>query len=122
MGILALVRLLGSAFRSIRNGLNGAGRGAWPAVEAIVTADPERRDGIAGSVVEIVYSYRFEGELYTGMHEEPVFPEDAEYQQRFISGRRFVVRVKPGEPEISVVRDKDQTDGLEKRLEQIRRQ
>jgi len=102
MGSLALVRLLGSTFRSIRNSLNGAGSGSWPKTEATVTADPERRDGMAGSIVEIVYSYRIEGELYTGMHEEPVFLGDTEYEQRFIKGRRFVVRVRPGEPEVSV--------------------
>lgn len=119
MGSLALMRLLGSTFRSIRNGLSGIGSGAWPTVEALVTADPARRDGIGGSVVEIVYSYRVEGELYTGIHEEPVFLEDTEYQERFIKGRHFVVRVKPGEPEVSIVVDKDQTDGIEQRLTRI---
>ena len=95
-------------------------RGRWPTATATVTADPDRIAGFGGSVVEIVYSYRFEGELYTGIHEEPVIGgSDIEYIERFPKGRSFVVRVKPSEPEVSVVRDEDQTDGIRKRLERI---
>jgi hypothetical protein len=105
MGSIALVQLLGSAFRSIRNRVNAVGSGAWPKVEAVVTADAERQGDFTGSVIEIVYSYRFEGELYTGLHEEPVFLGDTEYLEGFIKGTRFLVRVKPDEPEVSLLLD-----------------
>jgi len=84
--------------------------------DAIVTDDPMR----VGSTIEIVYSYRFEGELYTGLHEEPVFAgSGTEYMERFTKGGKFFVRVKPGEPEVSVLRDADQGDGIRKEHERI---
>ncbi len=84
-----------------------------------MTADPVKSSGYGGTKVELVYSYRFQGELYTGMREEPCLGSDSEYMQRFPKGRSFVVRVKPGEPDISIVLDDDQEDGLLKRLERV---
>jgi hypothetical protein len=76
--------------------------------------------GYGGTKVEIVYSYRYQGELYTGMHTEPCFGSDSEnMQNRFPHGRTFIVRVKPDEPEVSVLRDDDQADGLAQRLARI---
>src|ERR1700730_13778359 len=119
MGGLALVHLFASVVRSAWNWLNGFGSGKWPSVTATITAEPMRIDRFGGNTVEIVYAYRFEGELYTGLHEEPCFFSESDYMERFPKGRSFMVRVKPGEPEISVVRDEDQTDGIKKRLERI---
>jgi hypothetical protein len=115
MGGFALVHLFTCIFGSVRNWLIAFGSGKWPSVNAMISAEPTR----VGSAVEIVYSYRFDGELYTGLHEEPCFFSESEYMERFPKGRSFVVRVKPGEPEISVVRDEDQADGLRKRLDRI---
>jgi hypothetical protein len=43
------------------------------------------------------------------MHGEPVLFSSAEdYMARFTAGTSFIVRVKPGEPEVSVVREIDQ--------------
>jgi hypothetical protein len=60
--------------------------------------------------VEVVYSYRLNGELYPGIHEEPFLLADslAEYLERFGAGRSLVVRVKANAPEVSVVREGDQ--------------
>jgi len=61
--------------------------------------------------VEIVYSYRFESELYTGIHEELFLFGGhllTAYVARFGKGNLLVVRVKPGEPEVSIVRGDDQ--------------
>jgi hypothetical protein len=114
--IFGLIRIVIYLLRSASIWLKGLGSGDWPLADAIVADDPMR----VGSTIEIVYSYRFEGELYTGLHEEPVFAgSGAEYTERFTKGRNFFVRVKPGEPEVSVVRDADQADGTQKRLEQI---
>ena len=56
---------------------------------------------------------RFQGELYTGLHQEPSFGGvGAGFMRRFAEGRRFIVRVKPGEPEVSVMREGDQADSL----------
>jgi hypothetical protein len=61
--------------------------------------------------VEIVYSYRFESELYTGIHEELFLfggHSLTAYVARFGKGNPLVVRVKPGEAEVSIVRGDDQ--------------
>jgi hypothetical protein len=62
----------------------------------------------------MVYSYRVEEELYTGLHEEPFLLADslADYISRFSNGRKFVVRVTPSEPQISIVRELDQVINL----------
>jgi hypothetical protein len=73
MGGLALVHFLTHIFRSAWTWLKASGSGKWPSAEATVTADPMLLNRFGSSAVEIVYSYRVGGELYTGLHEEPVF-------------------------------------------------
>lgn len=88
--------------------------------EAVVTDDTLRTQGFGGGTIEIVYSYRFDGELYAGLHAEPTFGgSGSEYIERLSKGRKFMVRVKPGEPDVSMMRDDDQGDGILKPLEQI---
>lgn len=93
----------------------------WPRTEAIVTADPAGSYGaFAGYTVGVPYTYRFEGELYTGLHEEPSFGGvGSEFMQRFAKGRHFVVRVDPAEPEVSIMRDRDQADSSQTSVGQI---
>lgn len=88
------------------------GTGNWAQAEAVVTDDPALLKGIA-TTVEIPYSYRFKGELYTGLHEEPVFLSESDYKDRFTKGRHFIVRVKPTAPEVSLAREKDQAANIE---------
>ncbi len=61
-------------------------------------------------VAEITYTYRIDGGFYGGVDEKPFFVDSAarDYVDQFTRGDALVVRVKPGEPEISVVRDEDQ--------------
>ena len=108
-----LIHLIVYLFKLFRIRLAGLSTRGWPAADAIVTEDSLQVRGSFGSTIEIVYSYRVEGELYTGMHEEPCFlGSHSDYINRFTKGRNFVVRVKPGEPELSVMRDSDQGDRL----------
>jgi hypothetical protein len=60
--------------------------------------------------VEITYQYRFQGELYTGMNAKPfVWDSSAkEYVERYSAGSDLLVQVRPGSPESSVARDKDE--------------
>jgi hypothetical protein len=71
--------------------------------------------------VEIAYSFRFKGELYTGLHEEPFLLGDsvADYVERFAEGRSAVVRVKPGNPEVSVLCEDDQGALSPSQVEQL---
>jgi hypothetical protein len=56
------------------------------------------------------YTYRFEGELYTGLYEVPAEGTGSAYMKRFAKGKRFVVRVNPAKPEVSIMRDRDQVE------------
>jgi len=61
-------------------------------------------------VVEFVYAYHIEGGFYGGVDKKPFcFKSSAQnYASRFVKGDTLIVRVKPGEPEVSVVLDEDQ--------------
>lgn len=119
MGGLVIDIFIGYFVRAFSNWWKARGSKQWSSTEATVTADPTESNGYGGTKVEVVYSYRFQDELYTGIHTEPCFGSASEYMQRFPSGRRILVRVKPGEPDVSVIRDDDQEDGILKRLERI---
>jgi hypothetical protein len=116
----ALIRLVIYLFQVARALLSAIGSEKWPKAEAIVTADAAPFSGaLISSTLEIPYSYRFQGELYTGLHEEPSFGgAGSEFKKRFAKGRLFLVRVNPAEPEVSIMRERDQGDDLQKRLEQ----
>jgi hypothetical protein len=108
-GLIRLVVFL------LRSGWAWGGRvkaRTWRIAEAVVTDDPGRLVSFPASSVEFPYSYRIDGELYTGLHEKPCFLSDAEYMGRFAKGRTMVIRVKPDAPEVSVVREQDQTHSV----------
>lgn len=109
MAGLFLDVFLGYLFRALANSWKSRGIGRWPSAKATVTAEPVRESGYGGTTIEVVYSYRVDDELYTGIHQEPTLfsPADS-YMSRFTMGTNFVVRVKPGNPEISVIREIDQ--------------
>ena len=109
-----ILRAIVFSFRTLIHWLKSIGTGKWAYAEATVTAQPAASHSFAPSV-EIIYSYRFEGELYTGLHEQSFFLSQsmADYTARFSNGRKFVVRVKPNEPDVSTVRDEDQLIALE---------
>jgi len=111
--------ILGYIAKSTRNAWRAGKSANWPLVEAIVTAAPIKSRGYGGTSIEIPYSYRSHGELYTGLHEEPSTLWNSRYMERFPRGRIFKVRVKPDEPEISVMRDEDQADESGLRPERI---
>jgi hypothetical protein len=113
--VWGLTRLAICLFRFSWAWLNAIRSGNWPTAEAIVTADPATTyAGLAGFTVEVPYTYRFQGELYTGLHEEPSFGGvGSRFFKRFAKGRHFLVRVNPAEPEVSIMRDGDQTDDIQ---------
>ena len=83
----------------------------WPSVDATITATPSASMAAFGcQTVEIPYEYRVNGELYTGLHEEPflLMSSRTEYAARFRAGSNLVIRTRPDNPEISTVREDDQ--------------
>ena len=61
--------------------------------------------------VQVVYTYYFAGECFPGIYEEPFLSGTSanEFAQLFIQGSDLTVRVQPGKPERSVVRERDQS-------------
>ena len=115
-----LIRLASYFFRSASAWLGAIRSAKWPTAEALVTSDPAPFRAFAGCSVEVSYTYRFQGELYTGLHEEPSFGGvGTKFLRRFAKGRRFLVRVNPAKPDVSIMRDWDQSDDIQERLEQI---
>lgn len=110
-----LIRLAIYVFRFFWAWLRTIRSEKWPTAEAIVTADPDTTYAAStGFAVDVPYTYRFQGEVYTGLHEEPsVGGVGSAFMKRFAKGRRFVVRVNPAEPEVSIMRDRDQVDNIQ---------
>ncbi len=105
-----LLKAIAYAFNAFVHWLKVRGTSRWPFANATITAPPVSSSGFGCPSVEIVYSYRIEGELYTGIHEKPFLSTDAvkDYVERFGVGRSIIVRVKPSSPEVSVVCEGDQ--------------
>ena len=61
-------------------------------------------------VAEIVCTYHFDGGFYGGVDKKPFFLESSAkaYADQFTRGDTLIIRVKPGVPERSLVRDEDQ--------------
>lgn len=104
------IRLVVFLMKSVAQSLKTPGARTWPCAEATVTDEPVVLRTLGCPTVEIVYSYRVEGELYTGLHEEPFLLADSltDFVGRCSKGQSFLVRYKPGKPEISAVRQQDQ--------------
>ena len=89
------------------------GSANWPTQVGKVTSSYVNHASFGGAAAEITYMYKIGSSIYTGMTEKPSFMGSAEkYAASFEPETTLIVRVKPGAPEISVVRDKDQSPKL----------
>ena len=97
-------------FRVMSRILKRRGSSAWPVAKAIVTSSACPRAMYGCDVAEVHYTYRIDGELYTGTNEKPfISPSSGEdYISRFAPGTEFSVRVKPQDSAVSIVREGDQ--------------
>ncbi len=106
--------LVGYLIRILIRTVKARGSDHWPIEKAKITGS--RCDGAAygGPVAEVTYAYHREGEYCSGMHREPflLVGSAEEYVARFREGGDVIVRVKPGEPEVSIVRQRDQAIGI----------
>ena len=73
-------------------------------VTATVTDSNYRRGGFGCDVAEIYYAYYVKGEPFTGTHEKPFTSHNSgdDYLRHFHAGINLTVRVKPGDPSVSV--------------------
>lgn len=103
---------LGYVFKVLTRWAKFRGSRRWNKSDAIVTAMPSSASAALGCpTLEIPYNYRVNGELYTGLHEEPFLLADSlkQYAARFREGSKLTIRVKLENPEISTVLEDDQT-------------
>ncbi len=97
-------------FRVMTRILKRRGSSAWPVAKATVTSSACPKAMYGCDVAEVCYTYRVDGELYTGINEKPfISPSSGEdYVSRFAPGTEFCVRVKPQDLAVSIVREGDQ--------------
>jgi hypothetical protein len=89
--------------------IKGRGSNQWPRENAIVCTS--RISNIYhGAVAEIVYRYSHNGEHCSGTHQKQFLSRDSarRYAAGLPTGTPIVVRVKPGHPTTSIMRDDDQ--------------
>jgi hypothetical protein len=100
--IVFIVRISIQFFRSLR-------AKSWPVVKAKVTMAERSGGGFGCMVVELVYDYDFNGKYYSGNHSEPFLSAGAakEYLEEHSTDTELLVRLDPGNPDFSVVRDRD---------------
>ena len=98
--IVFIVRVVIQFFRSRK-------AKSWPTAKAEVMTAEERSASCL--TAELTYKYRINGELYTGTHAEAFLWAGSlkSYLEQCSPGSMIIVRVKPGEPGSSVVRDRD---------------
>jgi hypothetical protein len=106
--------LVGYLIRIVILMIKARGSKAWPVEKGTVTGSRCDPAVYGGPVAEITYTYTHKGEYFSGMHREPFILRDSaeEYVTRFPAGGDLIVRIKPGEPEVSIVRDRDQACGM----------
>jgi Protein of unknown function (DUF3592) len=92
-----LIRVIGRAIKRRRS------RG-WPTVRATV-ASSKCPQSSGCNLAEVTYLYSFNGERYSGTNKKPFLRHDsaAEYIGHFVPSTEFTVRVKPDDPEVSIV-------------------
>jgi hypothetical protein len=80
------------------------GSGTWPVAKATVTMSACPKAMFRCDLAEVYYTYRVDGELYTGINEKPfISPSSGEdYVSRLAPGTEFDVRVKPDDPSVSL--------------------
>jgi len=92
-----LIRVIGRGIKRRRS------RG-WPTVRATV-ANSECPKSSGCNLAEVTYLYSVNGERYSGTNKKPFILHDSgeEYVRDFVPGKEFAVRVKPDDPEVSIV-------------------
>src|SRR5579864_7632011 len=81
---------------------------SWKVVTAKVTATGYR-SGFGCAVADLSYKYKFDGRAYTGTNSVPfIYDRSAkEYIEHYAPKSQIIIRVKPGDPGLSVVREGD---------------
>jgi Protein of unknown function (DUF3592) len=106
--------IVGYTIRITVQAIKARGSSRWPRQRAKVTGSNSEYSPYGGQVAEVTYTWNRDGEYFSGMHKEPFLLHGSavEYAARFRAGGDVIVRVKPARPEVSIIRDNDQTWGM----------
>jgi len=98
-----LYRLVVSLLKS-RRSIN------WSRAEAEVMSSQCPQATYGCDVAEIYYKYRVDEKLYVGIHQRGFVSNNSgmDYADKFPTGRKIIVRVKPGDASVSVLQEEDQ--------------
>ena len=109
MGGLVIDIYLEFIFRVIARFFRARGAKSWPVVKAQVTGTYCDPGGFGCVVANVAYEYRLEGELYTGTDAKPFVSDGSakDYLKSHPQGSELLIRVKPGSPDFSIVRQDD---------------
>lgn len=109
MGGLVIDIYVEFLFRAIVRFFRAFGSTSWPVVTAKITASYCDPRGFGCAVANIAYKYRLDDEPYTGTDANPfVWSSSArDYLEKHPPASELLIRVKPGTPELSVVRQDD---------------
>ena len=82
----------------------------WPVVKGTVSTSNCPPASYGGPVAEVVYTYIHEGSYFSAIHRKPflLHASAQDYAAQFPTGSDIIARVKPGQPETSIVCDVDQ--------------
>jgi hypothetical protein len=97
-------------YRVIVRAVKTRGIAHWRTVKAIVNDSACLSATLGCHVAEVYYEFRPDGEIYTGIDEKPFIFNDSckSYAGRFSKGVEIVIRLKPGDPSVSYLREVDQ--------------
>ncbi|MGA9353608.1 MAG: DUF3592 domain-containing protein [Terriglobales bacterium] len=106
--------IVGYIVRITMRTLKARGSGRWPLQKAKVTGSNCEYSASGGQVAEVTYAWNRDGEYFSGMYKEPslLLSSAVEYAARFPAGGDVIIRVKPSHPEMSIIRDSDQSWGM----------
>jgi hypothetical protein len=113
-----LVRIIDLFCRVVIRAIKFRGSHNWIARRGTVTDTGVDRPGLGCATGWVTYIFRIDDEPFTGLTRKPFISADSaeEYTSRFGRDSMVVLRVKPGEPEISAIRDDDQVGPVAKSL------
>jgi hypothetical protein len=106
--------LVGYLIRILIRTVKARGSDRWLTEKAQITGSRCDSPAYGGPVGEVTYAFHHQGEFCSGIHREPflLLSSAEDYISRLRTGGDVIVRVKPGEPEISTVRQRDQAIGI----------
>ena len=98
-------------YKALARSLQRRGSTTWAITKATVESAYCPPKALGCPTAEVVYTYAVEQSIYSGMNEKPfvLWSSAEDYAARYTPRSTLVVRLKPSEPETSIVRDEDQT-------------